>query len=60
MCMAVLQVSTGGQAPPPRHGHVMAAHNDAVYIFGGQDELGAVSCQARAEGSLAELMACMK
>jgi hypothetical protein len=47
----------GGQAPPPRHGHVMACHNDAVYMFGGQDELGAVSTQVRGTGR-AEVARC--
>ncbi len=39
------KVKVGGTAPPPRQHHIMHCHNEEVYLFGGQDELGAQSLQ---------------
>jgi hypothetical protein len=36
-------VSLGGAMPPPRHCHLLSVHDQALYLFGGLDELGAPS-----------------
>jgi len=38
-----LEVSLGDTAPPPRHCHLVSVHDQALYLFGGLDDLGAPS-----------------
>ncbi|GAX80447.1 hypothetical protein CEUSTIGMA_g7886.t1 [Chlamydomonas eustigma] len=37
------EVTCSGRIPPPRHSHVLSFYKDALYLFGGLDELGAQS-----------------
>lgn len=38
-----VEIPSAGRAPPPRHGHLMVVHNQSLYLFGGQDDLGAAT-----------------
>lgn len=35
------EVPTCGRAPPPRHCHLLATHEEKIFCYGGYDELGA-------------------
>ncbi len=37
------EIPAQGRLPPPRHSHLSTFHNDHLYLYGGQDELGAQS-----------------
>lgn len=37
------EISAQGRVPPPRHSHITCVYKDHLYLFGGQDELGAHS-----------------